>query len=154
MSNNLVLKNNYAEKNKLGNLTVLEKIDCIFTDIINIIKTPKYSYPWEPEFGTNLSKYPFEQLDDVLLETVQKEMDSDIKRWEDRPTNLRVTTKKNTRNHSLTINISFSYKGQTVTRDFNKELDKRLNPIDDASLLEAKSKFPIENIPGIIVEAY
>jgi len=152
-----ILRDYNARFNELGNLEVVKTTDVIFENIYNILKTPKGSYPWEPSFGSNLFSYLYEQLDDILLESAQSELTSDILRWENRAEGLSIELTKNTVKKLLFINIDFSYKGMAFNRTINGDLfkiSKRLHSKTDEELFKETSKFDIEKVVGINIEAY
>lgn len=58
--------------------------DAVKTSIRNILLTPKGSLPGKPDFGSNLHKMVFEQLDYILNELITIEIKEVLGRWEPR----------------------------------------------------------------------
>lgn len=155
MGQDLILKNVIAKKNNLGNMEEKSGPDAIINNIFNILKTSKRSLPWEPSFGSDLFKYLFEPLDDVLVETVERQLTIDIQAWEDRYDDFSISIEKNDEQKILTIEISLSFKGQSITETFNRtqfEVERKILPIDKEKELNNVSLLPVDKIVGASLE--
>ena len=58
--------------------------EAINNSIRNILLTPKYSVPGNPEFGSNLGDVLFEQMDEVTFILIEQIVRTEIERWEHR----------------------------------------------------------------------
>lgn len=79
VSNQLNARNDFAELNEL---------EGIVEDIRRILTTIKGSYPYNPEFGTNVNHYVFEPNDQITISAFKKDLISTIKMYVDAPINL------------------------------------------------------------------
>lgn len=56
----------------------------INNSIRNILLTSKYSVPGNPEFGSDLDKVLFEQMDDITFTLIDNIIYNELERWEPR----------------------------------------------------------------------
>ena len=50
-------------------------------NLINLLLTQKEERPFQPEFGSNLRRICFEQIDDNLPQTVEEEVKNTVEQW-------------------------------------------------------------------------
>ena len=77
------INNKFSRKN--GKETPVDKGDkAVGNAIKNIIGTPVGTMPGHPEFGCNMGKFLFEQLDPFTVEMIKEEIIYSLARWEQR----------------------------------------------------------------------
>lgn len=149
----LVLSNYTAKKTENGNLLKVTGVAAVQKSIENILKTRVGSIPSNPEFGSSLYSYLPQPLDDILVETVQRQIYIDITRWEDRAEGLSIRVSRDNTQKLLSINIEFSYKNEKIGVSIDRQvidLTNRLIPLSTEEELDASSIFRTDNIYGYI----
>lgn len=71
-------------KSDRGGLSLTEDIKRINQSLFLIFETPKGSRLMMPEFGSDIHKYKFDPLDEILMERIRYTITEDVKRWEPR----------------------------------------------------------------------
>lgn len=106
-----------------GDFKRIRNLEVILNSWNNILITPKRSYQYDPEYGSDLYKLVFEPADDITLEKVINEVKNTLMRYDDRATinDIDVVFFSNQKGFSLTIDVD--YEGDT----------KQLNTILDES---------------------
>jgi len=106
-----------------GDFKRIRDLEVILNSWNNILITPKRSYQYDPEYGSDLYKLVFEPADDITLKKVIHEVKNTLMRYDDRATisDVDVIFFSNQKGFSLTIDVD--YEGDT----------KQLNTILDES---------------------
>lgn len=106
-----------------GDFKRIRDLEVILNSWNNILITPKRSYQYDPEYGSDLYKLVFEPADDITLDKVINEVKNTLMRYDDRATinDIDVVFFSNQKGFSLTIDVE--YEGDT----------KQLNAILDES---------------------
>lgn len=98
----------FKTKNNIKELDIKDKqLEAVKNSLYNILTTNKGELPGEPEFGSNLSRYLFSQLDFATLIMFEEDMKSCIRRWEPRVTITSIDTQMNTDYNELICNLKF-----------------------------------------------
>ena len=98
-----------------GDIRPVTDETAIRRSIANIIKTPKGSRPFRPDYGTDIKKYLFSNSIFSEYEVNQKIYEA-ISRFEPRVTVLSVTTKLD--NNELKVDANFVIKNTGKTTSF------------------------------------
>lgn len=149
----LALSNFAAKKTENGNLLKVTGVSAIQKSIDNILKTRVGSMPSNPEFGSSLYSYLPQPLDDILVETAQRQLYIDITRWEDRAEGLTIRVSRNNAQKLLSVDIQFSYRNEKINLTIDRQsidLTNRLTPLSTEEELDASSIFRTDNIHGYI----
>ena len=62
---------------------------------------------YRPEFGSDLSRYAFENVDTTLRTLIRQEVIAALRKWEPRIFNIQVTFEQNLQEGALLVNISY-----------------------------------------------
>lgn len=74
----------YRLNTKNKDIKISIDAEAINNSIRNILLTEKYSVPGNPEFGSNLNKTLFEQMDGVTFALMEQIIITELGRWEPR----------------------------------------------------------------------
>lgn len=99
-----------------ANSNVKEKVR---SQLMHVVFTPKGQRLRNPEFGTDLIKYIFEQNDSTTWESVQNEVSESVKRWVPNTSINSIQVVKNEENEAevfVKLNYSVS-EGNAVLND-------------------------------------
>jgi phage baseplate assembly protein W len=90
-----------------GDFRRIEGVAVLINSIRNLLTTPRGSYPFDPEYGSDLYKKVFEPADKTTEEEIQIESVDRIKIFDDRITVREVTTQffNNRKGYRLNITI-------------------------------------------------
>ena len=72
-----------------------------------ILLTHKGERPYRPEFGSDLSRYAFENVDTTLRTLIRQEVIAALRKWEPRIFNIQVTFEQNLQEGAMLVNISY-----------------------------------------------
>jgi len=67
-----------------GDFQRVEELNVILTSWNNILMTPKRTYTWDPEYGSNLYKLIFEPINDFTAGKIRNETIGSITRYDSR----------------------------------------------------------------------
>ena len=95
----------------VGDFKRIDGIQVILNSWNNILITPKRSYLFDPEYGSNLYKLIFEPADDTTKEKIQNEVIDTIQKYDDRATIQEVVTNFLSNGRGFQVNIDVTYKG-------------------------------------------
>ena len=89
-------------------------INTILNSWNNILLTPKGTYPFDPEYGSNLYKLIFEPLDDRTVEQIEREVVYTINRYDDRAEieAVNITYLKGSEK-GFNVDLEVNYNGET-----------------------------------------
>lgn len=96
-----------------GEFKRVKDIDVIITSWNNILLTPKRTYLYDPEYGSNLHLLLFEPVDNTTVERIKDEIERSIGYYDDRAliTDITVTLMPSGKGFSVTIEAE--YEGDT-----------------------------------------
>lgn len=94
-----------------GDFKRVEGIQTILNSWNNILITPKRSYIFDPEYGSDLYKLVFDPADETTQEKIREEVIDTIERYDNRATikNVEISFLPNMK--GFQVNIDVSYKG-------------------------------------------
>jgi len=95
----------------VGDFKRIDGIQVILNSWNNILITPKRSYIFDPEYGSNLYKLVFEPADENTVEKIQTEVIECIQKYDDRALIKNVTINFLPNQKGFQVNIDVSYKG-------------------------------------------
>jgi len=87
-------------------------IDTIVQSIKRVLLTAKRSYPFDPEFGSDLYKLIFEPADNITLQAVENEVRSAIMYYKSDAT-ISFNVKFFSNQKGFSVNILIYYRGKT-----------------------------------------
>jgi len=92
-----------------GDFLRTTNLDVILSSWNNILLTPKRSYVWDPEYGSDLYKMVFEPADTGTSENIKDEVINSIQTYDDRAeiTGVDVTFLSNLKGFNITINVDY-----------------------------------------------
>ncbi len=93
-----------------GDFTRVTNIKAILTSWNTILMTPKGSYQYDPEFGSNLYKIPFEPSDSLTVEKIENEIISSITTYDDRAsiTDVDITFLPNLKGFNINVKVEYN----------------------------------------------
>jgi len=96
-----------------GDFKRISSIEVLISSWNNILMTPRRTYQFDPEYGSNLYKMVFEPADQVTVNKVVEEVTSTLLKYDDRADieNVNVTFFKNLKGFSVAIDVN--YQGET-----------------------------------------
>jgi len=96
-----------------GDFKRITDIEVIISSWNNILITPKRTYMFDPDYGSNLYKMVFEPADQVTVNKVVDELKNSLSTYDDRASieDVDVTFFKNLKGFSVAIDVNF--KGDT-----------------------------------------
>lgn len=96
-----------------GDFKRIKDIEVLLNSWNNILITPKRTYQFDPEYGSNLYKMVFEPADQVTVNKVIDEVTENLLRYDDRATieNVDVSFYRNQKGFSVAIDVN--YEGDT-----------------------------------------
>jgi phage baseplate assembly protein W len=99
-----------------ANKTTAEKVR---SQLMHIIFTPKGQRIRNPEFGTDLIKYIFDQNDDVTWESVKTEVSESVTRWSNNLSLRNISVVKSEEDESqVFVRLDYSVtEGNKITND-------------------------------------
>lgn len=97
----------------VGDFKRIEGIEVILNSWNNILLTPKRSYIFDPEYGSNLYKLVFEPADAVTQQKINQEVINTIQRYDERATIKDVQISFLPNNKGFQVNIDVEYKGDS-----------------------------------------
>jgi phage baseplate assembly protein W len=97
----------------VGDFKRIEGIEVILNSWNNILITPKRSYIFDPEYGSNLYKLVFEPADNITQEKIRQEVITTIQRYDERATIKDVKISYLPNKKGFQVNIDVEYKGDS-----------------------------------------
>jgi len=96
-----------------GDFKRVSSIEVLVSSWNNILMTPRRTYQYDPEYGSNLYKMVFEPADQVTVSKVIDEVTATLLKYDDRANieNVNVTFFKNLKGFSVAIDVN--YQGET-----------------------------------------
>jgi phage baseplate assembly protein W len=93
--------------------------DKVRSQLMHIVFTPKGQRIRNPEFGTDLIKYIFDQSDDVTWESVKTEVSESVTRWSNNLSLRNISVVKSEEDESqVFVRLDYSVtEGNKVTND-------------------------------------
>jgi phage baseplate assembly protein W len=98
-----------------GDFTRVTELSVIISSWNNILLTPLRTYVYDPDYGSELYKYVFDQNDDETVDDIKEEVRYRLTKFDDRAviTNIEVIFMRDRK--GFTVNIDFVF-GEEETR--------------------------------------
>lgn len=97
----------------VGDFKRIRDLEVILNSWNNILITPKRSYQFDPEFGSDLYKLVFEPADEITLDRVIDEVKNTLMRYDNRATIKDIDVVFFTNQKGFSLSIDVEYKGET-----------------------------------------
>jgi len=96
-----------------GDFKRIKNIEVILSSWNNILITPRRSYIFDPEYGSDIYKLVFEPADNETLERIKNEVIETLLRYDDRATieNIEVNLLSNRKGYNISVDVG--YEGDT-----------------------------------------
>jgi phage baseplate assembly protein W len=106
-----------------GDFKKLTGINVLIKSIRNLLITPIGSYPWDPDYGSNLYKKVWEPLDNISQQEIYREVYDRIKMYDDRVGIESVDISKLNDNKGYQVSLVIKYEGEKIDIDiqFHKQ---------------------------------
>lgn len=91
----------------LGRFRTMSEAEEIAQSVRMILLTHRGERPYRPEFGSDLSRYAFENVDTTLRTLIRQETTAALRKWEPRIFNIQVTFEQNLQEGALLVNVSY-----------------------------------------------
>jgi phage baseplate assembly protein W len=98
-----------------GDFKRVRDIDVIITSWNNILMTPRRTYIFDPEYGSDLHRLLFEPVDDSTVERIRTEVETRIRTYDDRANITEIEVLLNSNQKGYTVNVFVEYEGETGT---------------------------------------
>lgn len=98
-----------------GDFKRVRDINVIITSWNNILMTPRRTYIFDPNYGSDLHKLIFEPVDDTTVERIKTEVETRIRTYDDRATIEDIEVILNSNSKGYTVNVFIEYEGETGT---------------------------------------
>ena len=94
-----------------GDYQTTVDLNVIINSWRNILLTPKRSYPFDPEYGSDLYKIVFDPLDESTIQRIEDEVYISIERYDNRAFIEEVDIKYLKLEKGVSLDIYIDYKG-------------------------------------------
>jgi len=98
-----------------GDFKRVREIDVIINSWNNILITPRRSFIFDPEFGSDLPLMVFEPVDDETVDRIKTEIVDRIRAYDDRATIQNIEVKLKANRKGFVVNVDVEYKGDIGT---------------------------------------
>lgn len=121
-----------ARISSIGDFKRIRNIDVILNSWNNILLTPLGSYPYDPDFGSNLYKLVFEPADSGTVESIKSEVRDRILSYDNRGNILNITVVLLPNKKGFNVNVEASYRGERG--EISIKFDDSTVPIEEQSV--------------------
>jgi len=92
-----------------GDFKRISDLEVILSSWSNILVTPKRSYQWDPDYGSDLYKMIFEPTDDNTVDKIVNETVNVLRAFDDRATitDVNVTFLRNLKGFSIAVDVEY-----------------------------------------------
>ncbi len=93
----------------VGDYKRIQGIDVLLNSWNNILITPRRTYMFDPDYGSNLYKMVFEPADDITVNKVIEEVTGTLLKYDDRASieDINVTFFPNLKGFSVAIDVNY-----------------------------------------------
>jgi phage baseplate assembly protein W len=85
----------------------------VINSIKNIVLTAHYEKPFNPDFGSNIRRLLFENLDNLTASAIEREIEETVRNYEPRVNLLETTARADFENNGFKIEMKFMIINQT-----------------------------------------
>ena len=96
-----------------GDFNKVKDFAVILNSWNNLLQTPRRSYTFDPDYGSDLYKYVFEPADSDTIEGIEEEVNYRIMQYDDRARITGVVVKFLPNLKGFTVDVTVSYLGKT-----------------------------------------
>ena len=112
-SNKLGKLNDYvATISSSGDFKKVRDINVILSSWTNILLTPKGTYIFDPEYGSNLHLILFDPVDDTTIDRIKTEIEDSLMTYDDRARIESINVQLSPDSKRVQVDISVSYEGE------------------------------------------
>ena len=92
-----------------GDFKRIKNIEVILNSWNNILITPRRSYQYDPEYGSNLYKLVFEPADDKTISKIRDELVVSLQTYDDRATieDVEITFLTNLKGFNIAVDVGY-----------------------------------------------
>lgn len=98
-----------------GDFRRITDINVVINSWNNILVTPKRTYMFDPEFGSNLYRFIFEPLDNQTEKEIVEEVVTTLRTYDDRANIKNVSVEFLSNKKGFNISIDIEYNGDTTS---------------------------------------
>ena len=113
IGSDLTIYDYLAKITATGDFKRVNNLDVIITSWNNILMTPRRTYLFDPEYGSDLHKIIFEPVDDTTIERIKTEVETRLSLYDDRATIDDIEVLLNSNGKGFTVNVLVDYEGET-----------------------------------------
>lgn len=95
-----------------GDFLSTSNLSVIINSWNNILLTPRRSYPYDPEYGSNLYKIIFDPLDEITIQKMEDEIYNSIQIYDNRAFIESIDIKYLRNEKGVSLDIYVDYKGK------------------------------------------
>ena len=95
-----------------GDFKRVKDIDVIITSWNNILMTPRRTYLFNPDYGSDLHLILFDPVDDTTIERIKTEVETRLRENDDRATIQEIEVLLNANGKGYTVNVFVEYDGE------------------------------------------
>lgn len=95
-----------------GDFQSTTNLNVIINSWKNILLTPRRSYPYDPEYGSDLYKMVFDPLDEITVQRIEDEVYITIQRYDNRAFIEDIDIKYLKLEKGVSLDIYVDYKGE------------------------------------------
>jgi len=96
-----------------GDFKKLRDIDVILTSWTNILLTPRGTYIFDPEYGSDLYLILFDPIDDTTIDRIKTEIEDSLMTYDNRARIENINIQLDPSSKKVQADISVSYEGKT-----------------------------------------
>jgi phage baseplate assembly protein W len=85
----------------------------VINSIKNIVLTAHYEKPFNPDFGSNIRRLLFENLDNLTASAIEREIEETVRNYEPRVNLLETTARADFENNGFKVEMKFMIINQT-----------------------------------------
>ncbi|MFW9871853.1 MAG: GPW/gp25 family protein [Candidatus Thorarchaeota archaeon] len=117
-----------------GNFKRIRDIDVIISSWNNILLTPRRTYLYDPEYGSDLHLMIFEPADDSTVERIKDEIEQSIGYYDDRAIITDITVKIMSNGKGFTADIHAEYEGEEASLKIKFDDSTVLSQVGDTGV--------------------
>jgi len=108
----------------LKDIRPLYDLDAVKMAIKNLVLTGGFDRPFHPELGGNVSGYLFENANRFTLKSLQTSIETNIRRYEERVSNVVVTVEDQSDINAFNVTVQFKIKSSNEEGDISFFLER------------------------------
>lgn len=95
-----------------GDFQSTNNLNVIINSWNNILLTPRRSYPYDPEYGSDLYKIVFDPLDEITIQKIEDEVYNSLQTYDNRAFIESIDIKYLRNEKGVSLDIYVDYKGE------------------------------------------